>query len=457
MRGMDIHIPIALRTLLGSAMLGGSLHASAACDFNGIDAALNNLIAADGIDGGAVIIGTAKGVLHEYYTGTYTLNPTTPAQTYRADSKLPLASATKLLSGVRILQLAGWKYLDLDTGVAQYLPAPDFQWTADAAPVTLRQMFSHTAGYGNDESNVYINNPNGTLHDSVVNIANHPLVAPQNYLPVAANFAYGGVAMQIGGEVAQRVTVGQVSPYGGVESGDWQADWRHDIGAPLCADSIDWQGLGATQNYRISGGAQATLRDYARVLAMLLTDGVGNGTRILSPAAVATWKTSQTGGAVPGCASGCVPTAAIFQTPAGGSYADTQYSVGAWIEPGAEDGGNSAPGAPVVSSIGKFGFAPWVDYASATYGILMIYDTSNSGETGANTASVNSRLAMDRIISDVTFGVRAQVPRNGVCPAMTVYDNLFADGLESSARAPRCPGTATLLPPLASYPALHPR
>ena len=53
--------------------------------------------------------------------------------------------------------------------------------------------------------------------------------------------------------------------------------------AKLGATSIDWQGLGPTQNYRISGGAQATLPDYAKVLAMILgepRDGeIGPGRR----------------------------------------------------------------------------------------------------------------------------------------------------------------------------------
>jgi len=42
------------------------------------------------------------------------------------------------------------------------------------------------------------------------------------------------------------------------------------------------QGLGATQNYHIAGGAQASLPDYARVLAMLAGNGVYNRRRILS-------------------------------------------------------------------------------------------------------------------------------------------------------------------------------
>lgn len=95
--------------------------------------------------------------------------------------------------------------------------------------------------------------------------------------------------MQIGGQVAQQ------------QSGvDWQQGWKDNIGSPMCVSTIDWQGLGSTQNYRISGSAQTSIGDYARVLAMLAGGGVGNGRRILSANAIATLNHSQTGNATDG-------------------------------------------------------------------------------------------------------------------------------------------------------------
>jgi CubicO group peptidase (beta-lactamase class C family) len=246
-----------------------------------------------------LLIGSSQGIWFKQYYGNY--DDTTV---------LPLASASKLLSGVRILQLVDRGVLDLDAPVSGYLSGPDYPWSATAAPITLRQMFSHTAGYGDDEDDPVLSDHTITLAQSAQQIArNEGGLSPQNYLPVGSLFAYGGVAMQIGGAVAQSRS--------GV---DWQRGWQTDIGAPTCATDIDWQGLGPTLNYRIAGSARASLDDYGRVLAMLGNDGVGNGSRILSPAAIRTIMHSQTGDA----AHGYTPPAADGLT---------KYSVGAWIEP----------------------------------------------------------------------------------------------------------------------------
>lgn len=370
---------------------------SAACRFDVVDQAMSNLLAADGLNDGAVLIGSAQGVLHRAYFGSYD-----------ATTVVPLASGSKLLAGVRIVQLAEHGVVSLDTPVSDYLSGPDFPWSSDAATITLRQMFSHTAGYGDDESDPLLELPSLTLQTSVELIAsNWNDYSPQNFLPAGTQFAYGGVAMQIGGYVAQ------------VQSSvDWQAGWQQDLGAPMCIGTIDWQGLGTTTNYHIGGGAEASLDDYARVLAMLLDDGVGNGVRLLDSDAVATLDHSQTGNAT----AGFVPAA---------EGNNTHYGVGAWIE---DD--SVSTDQPTISSIGKFGFAPWVDFSSGTYGILMVDD-----ETGgsSNPASVNSHLAMVAAIA----AVREQMRENGTCPAIEIADPIFRDGLETALPAPRCAGDAS--------------
>ncbi|MEP7042912.1 MAG: serine hydrolase [Dokdonella sp.] len=394
----DVALRARSRALLMLATLGASMSsAHAGCDFSAADTAMQNLLALDGISDGGLIVGSTRGIWHKQYFGVYD-----------DSTGLPLASASKLLSGVRVMQLVDRQVLDLDAPVSGYLSGPLYPWSATAAPITLRQMFSHTAGYGDDEDDPVLSDHTITLARSVQEIAsNYDGLSPQNFLPVGSWFAYGGVSMQIGGGVAQ------------AQSGvDWQAGWKHDIGAPMCISTIDWQGLGPTVNYRIAGSARASLDDYARVLAMLANDGIGNGTRILSPAAIATLNHSQTGDAAPG-----------YTPPAADGL--TQYGVGAWIEPSPT---SASTDAPVIDSIGAFGYAPWVDFSNGTFGILMIAD---------NAAGQNPGIESRAVLQQIVQLVRDQLAANGgSCTASATYDAIFTDGFEAVPGTPVCPGFA---------------
>jgi CubicO group peptidase (beta-lactamase class C family) len=389
------HGHFRMSTLLLCCLLASGA-ASAACDFSAAAASVQTMLAADGLSDAALLIGSPRGILFKQFYG----------DNYSDATVIPLASATKLLSGVRIMQLVDRGALALDAPVSTYLPAPGYAWNSDNASITLRQMFSHTAGYGDDDDDPLLAFQNITLQTTVADIAsNHLNLSPQNYLPAGSQFAYGGVAMEIGGQVAQAQT-GQ----------DWEISWKSDVGAPMCISTIDWQGLGATQNYRIAGGGESSLGDYARVLAMLAAGGVGNGRRILSQGAIAIMNHSQTGNATLGYA----PPAAD---------GSTQYGIGEWIEPS-----GVSVGAPTISSIGKFGFAPWVDFSNGSFGIIMV----NGQNVPVNISpSTNSHVALTAIVA----AVREQLSANGgTCPVVAIYDNIFADSMEMFAAAPVCPG-----------------
>lgn len=352
---------------------------AAPCDFSSVAARARQLMQRAGAADIGIAIGTPRGLLVKQY-----LHDGGGASAYDDSVRIPLASASKLLSGVRILQLADRGAIDLDAPVSTYLP----EFTDLKGTMTMRQMFSHTAGYGDDEDSPVLEYP-VTLAQDVAYIAAH---VDMPYPPPGAYFAYGGISMQVGGEVAQ------------VQGGeDWQAGWIAHVGAPLGATSIDWQGLGATQNYRIAGGAQASLPDYAKVLAMILGGGVGNGRRILSATALATLDADQTRGA------------ALAYSPPGadGRHA---YSVGAWIEDFP-----SAPAAPAISSIGKFGYAPWIDFDGGFFGVIMI-------EQRNETVPAMGELSHDAIV-DIDAQVRAAL--DGSCPLVETYDEIFRDGLEN--------------------------
>lgn len=382
-----------LIVLMASPALG-------ACDYSAVDTTMQNLLATDGISDGAVLIGSPQGIWLKRYYGSYS-----------DATVIPIASATKLLSGIRILQLADRQLVDLDAPVTDYLSGPDYPWNPTAAPITLRQMFSHTAGYGNDGDNPAVRSHTITLAQSVQEIAsNYQGASPQNYAPAGSQFAYGGVSMQIGGGVAQAAS--------GV---DWQQGWQNAISAPMCISSINWQAFGPSLNYQIAGGAQASLVDYARVLAMLADGGVGNGTRILSPAAISTLMHSQIG------------DAQIAYLPPGATGL-TEYGIGDWIEPAPT---SASPDAPVIHSIGAFGYAPWVDFSNHTFGIVMLFAPNQAGQGSPLPSGYLSRLALENIVQ----AVRQQLADNGgTCHASETFDAVFADGYDPAPPPPQCPG-----------------
>lgn len=332
-----------LRPLAAAALsLLHALPAAHACDFTAVDNGMQSLLQQAGLDGGAVLLGRADGVLHERYFGSYSTT-----------TVVAIASATKWLSAIRIVQLAERGVLDLDAPVSTWLP----QFTGTKATMTLRQMFSHSAGYGDDEDSPILRTSQPSLAYAVDQVA-CCVAFPQNWTP-GAQFAYGGISMHVGGRVAEVAT-----------GSDWQQAWIAAIGQPLGISSIDWQGLGATANYRISGSARSSLRDYGRVLAMLAGDGVGNGRRVLSSAALQALYADQ---------SGNLPVA--YAPPS--APATVHYALGNWINPA------PVPALPLHHSLGAFGFFPWLDRQRGLYGVFLL-----RGGGGINTLAYPAYLQM---------------------------------------------------------------
>lgn len=349
----------------------------APCDFAGVGAAYQAFITRESLPGGAILIGTRQGLLHERYFGTY------DAQTVVA-----IASASKLASAIRIAQLIDLGRIDPEAPVSAYLPA----FTGIKGTMTMRQLFSHTSGFGNDSAAPVLLDDSLTLAQAVDQIACcHDF--PAGY-SVGGQFAYGGISMHIGGRVAEVVSLQ-----------DWEAGWQARLGAPLGITSIDWQGLGPTENYMIAGSARSNLRDYGRLLHLLLNEGRANGQRLLSRDAVFRFWQDNVGN---------LPV--IDPPPTASS--PVLYGMGSWLD-------NTRPLAdrPLIHSLGAFGFFPWVDFREGLYGIFMI-----RGQPGINTRGFDLYLNMLQAI-------RNEVG-NSQCELVETVDDIFAEGLEGNG-APR--------------------
>ncbi|MEQ8845891.1 MAG: serine hydrolase domain-containing protein [Phycisphaerales bacterium] len=248
--------------------------------------------------------------------------------TYDATTSIPIASATKLLSAVVVMTCVERDGLDLDAPVSTYLP----EFTGLKGTITVRQMFSHTSGLPGQSPIIGLTDI--TLEEAVRRIADEvPLAADPG-----TRFCYGGVSMHVAGRVCEVVS--------GI---DWDTLFAQRVAVPLGMTGTDYDGLAETTNPRIAGGAQSTLRDYARVVRMLVDGGVYRGERILEHASVDAMFTDQTADLPIVCAP---PT-----------VGDRRYGLGVWVL-------DRADGTSVIDSPGAFGWTPWVELDAAREPIL---------------------------------------------------------------------------------------
>ncbi|TVQ64454.1 MAG: hypothetical protein EA379_01495 [Phycisphaerales bacterium] len=278
------------------------------------------------LQGASLAVFQADDLMHEQQWGSYT-----------ADTVVPIASASKLLSAVAILSLVDDGFIDLDAPVSAYLPA-DFPPGTLKGSMTVRQMFSHTAGLPSQSP--YISDLTITLAQCVALIGqNTPLLAQPGSV-----FSYGGVSMQVAGRVAE-VAAGQ----------PWATLFHERVAAPLGLTSTDYAGLGQTLNPRIGGGARSSTNDLLRVLEMINNQGDFRGVRVLNEASVGEMLSDQTNGAP----TGFVPDSI-------GEYKG--YGIGVWIELRDDDTGEPTE----FSSPGGAGTTPWINPGLRVYGAFVI-------------------------------------------------------------------------------------
>ena len=281
--------------------------------FAALGAAMTRLVAETPLRGAALVIVTRDSVL--YARGFGDLGPDTP---------VPIASASKWLSGAVIAALAAEGTLPLDATVGRWMPSAP----AAARPITVRQLFSHTSGLPGGEFTADVRclgDRTTTLEACAGALVRLPLAAAPG-----TELAYGGASMQVAGRLAE------------LASGrSWQALFEARVASPL---GLVVTGFGEGANPRIAGGAVSTGREYATFLRLLLADGRWGGRELLPATAVREMERDQTAGA------------RIVASPHAQYGASPRYGLGVWRDRVAADGA-----ALQVSSQGALGFSPWLD------------------------------------------------------------------------------------------------
>ena len=259
--------------------------------------------------------------------------------TFTPETVVPIASASKWISGGVIMALVDEGKIGLDDKASKYLP----KFKSEKADITIRQMFSHTHGFAGTP---YLHRDTRlTLEEAVDKIADVPLT----YEP-GTHLYYSGLGMQVAGRIAEIAT-----------GKPWVEIFREQIGGPLGMDKTTYYAFGKTENPNVAGSVETCIDDYGAFVTMVLNHGMYRGQRVLSEKAVETMLSIQ---------SGNVP---ILHHPYVGytdfdpSMAKMPYGIGCWLEQV-----DAATGlAWRASSGGAFGCQPFVDSKRNVAGVFL--------------------------------------------------------------------------------------
>lgn len=353
----DTHRPCLFAALLAVAPFGAATGGIA--DYAQADALVQDLVAAVPLAGAGLVVSGGDAVLHEAYFGNYT-----------ADTRVPVASASKWVSAVAIARLVDEGLLAWDTTVGSLMPeAP-----ADKHPITLRQLFSHTSGLAGGEGGC-LGDQTTTLAACAATILAAPLARPPG-----ACFSYGGGSMQVAGRLAELAT-GQ----------SWDTLFVQRVATPLGLTATDYAfnstapGYVSVPNPRIAGGVRSTARDLARIARLFAAEGSFGGAQLLAPATIAYMMADQTDGAP--YASNPDPT----------SFG---YGIGLW-----RNRVDASAIALEVASPGAFGTWPWFDRATGVGGVLLVRNALGNVEPTARrlTAAVRTASGTGAPLFDAGF------------------------------------------------------
>ncbi|HEX3888764.1 MAG TPA: serine hydrolase domain-containing protein [Phenylobacterium sp.] len=259
------------------------------------------------------------------------------------DAQLPIASASKWMTGALVMTVVDEGKLSLDEPIGKRLPA----FKGEQSKITLRELLSFTSGQGGLKPDMFDlrQDPHMTMAQAADQIAARPLTDPPGTV-----FRYGGPSLQVAGALVEQVT-----------GEPWARLFQERIAGPLGLAHTYWGNAlmpnlkpGEVRNPNMQAGVYTTAEDYAKFLSMLAAGGVYQGHRVLSRKAFDEMETLQTGKVTFG-----------YRPP--GANPTDQYALANWCETFGPSGRCKA-----VSSPGAFGTYPWIDRPSGLYGIFFL-------------------------------------------------------------------------------------
>ena len=366
-------------------------------------AVLDSAVTSGSLNFAVAAVGGKAGQSWSYAVGHRDAEQALPAS---PDNIIQIASMTKLITTIAALQLMEQGELDLDSPISLYAPElKDLQvlkgFDADDKPVfenakrapTARELMTHTAGYVYEFWNAdSLKAAQMGISPSLLNGGNY-LAAPLAFQPGTA-WEYG-INTDWLGVLVERISGKRLAVY--FEENIFAPLGMSDTFYELPSNKLDRsvtvmargaEGLiplpnfqptprekGSMAHYSGGGGLSSTVKDYGRVLQMLLNDGSLDGNTLLKSQTVETMFENNIGEIQPVALATVMPTMSNTADMSFGQSAT--FGLGLLLHTEGMEGGRSANAG---SWAGLFNSYYWVDREAGKYGIfgtqvLPFYDT----------------------------------------------------------------------------------
>ncbi|MBX9851751.1 MAG: serine hydrolase [Cytophagaceae bacterium] len=338
--------------------------------------------------------------------------------TYDSTTVKLVASVSKTFSAAVILSLVSQGTISLNDTLGKYFPIATLNGKGGC---TIRQLFSHTAGWPGQDTTMgsYVENGSITLLQCADSIITN---IPYSYIP-GTKFEYGGVSMQLGGAVAQ-VASGQ----------SWNNLFNTTIAVPCGLSSSSKYVQSSLINPRIGGGMTSTPIDILKFASMILNNGKINNIQVIDSTVIQEMWNDQTNVAP------IIYTPFPINSPYTPYNQDTvRYGIGCW-----EDVYNpTSNSVEQISGDGLFGTSFWIDRCRNLTGVIFTFSTApfytvignnlrvedivrNAVGGGCTTTGINNVTASDKTISvypnPFSSETTLQVSKNLNNATLTVYN-----------------------------------
>ncbi|MEW6196657.1 MAG: serine hydrolase [Bacteroidota bacterium] len=266
---------------------------------------------------------------------------------YDSTTVKAIASLTKTFSGTVMLRLVQDGYINLDDSIGKFIP---YATNLNKGSSTIRQNFSHTAGWDGITGNTYLTDPTLSMEQCVDSIITYD---PIIYTP-GTMFKYTGVSMQVAARVAE------------IAAGDtWNNLWTSKIKTPLGLNATQF---GVINNPRVAGGLVSCPADIIRLASFILNNGKNtNGVQVVDSVLMQELWKDQTNKAP------VIAAPYPIHPPYNNPYdADTiRYGIGTWL-----DIYNPVENyQEQISGAGAFGSIMWVNRCNNTCGVVFTYSS----------------------------------------------------------------------------------